>query len=164
MASVPMVPVSMKSYVPGAEDVVEPVDEVRHGCLVVVLDLHQPDDVGVEADERAQDLRPLAVELERGVRAAALKERGTADVGAVAAAGVGVQRREVVEDIHRRHLEAAADGDRGTRVVRWSTAKVGRVAVGWRRYVPKRCSRTNVPPSVVSPIRSVFVALNPPVG
>ena len=65
-----------------AEDVVEPVDEVASTRLdVVVLDLHQPDDVGIEADERAQDLRPLAIELEGRVRAAALQERRTADVG-----------------------------------------------------------------------------------
>ncbi len=72
-----------------AEDLVEPIDEVADRRVVVVLDLHEPDDVGVEADERAQDLGPLAIELERGVRAAALQASDrTADVRAIAAAGV----------------------------------------------------------------------------
>ena len=35
---------------------------------------------------------------------------------------------------------------------------------GWTRYTPKRCSKTPVRPPTVYPERSVFSALNPPVG
>ena len=84
---------------------VEAGDEVGDR-LVVVLDLDQADDVGVELRDRRDDLRPLPLELLRGVGAAA------------------VQRREVVEDVERADGEVAAD------VLRPVRARVGDAVVG----------------------------------
>ena len=76
----PITPVSMAAYVPGAEHRVEAGDDaVRRVAERVdagrVLDLVEADDVGVEAGERREQLVALARELVRlvGVGAAALE-------------------------------------------------------------------------------------------
>ena len=86
----------------GAVGRVQAGDEVLDGAElrvgVVVLELHQPDDVGVELADGGDDLVPLAVELERRV--------GTAGGREAAAGAVAV---EVVEHVERRHLHVTAD-------------------------------------------------------
>ncbi len=80
---------------PGLRGLVEPVDEVLQR-LVVVLDLDQSDDVGVDLRDRGDDLGPLALELRRRVRPARVRV-------------LGRERREVVQDVERGDLDVAAD-------------------------------------------------------
>ena len=75
---------------------VQGVDETADRRRAVVLDLHQAEDVGVDAEDRRDLLRLLASELG----------------GVVGAAGVRVvvgERREVVERVEAGDLDVAAD-------------------------------------------------------
>ena len=125
---------------------VERGHEVGDRLMIVVLDLHESDDVGIEADQGADDLGALAIELEGRVGTAAFQVLpGAADVGAIAAARVGVERREVVEHVHRRDREVAIDRCRRRRagVVRHKGDRADRLdAVDVEREVEDAGQRT----------------------
>ena len=107
-----------------ADDGVDPGDEIGHGHDACgVLELDQADDVRVETDERGDELRPLALELDALVRAAAFeRELRSAVVRAV------VEAQEVVQHVQARDGDVAAD-----RLGRGRTLVDGLVAAVERR-------------------------------
>ena len=109
IASVPMKPVSTTAYGAGAGPGVERGDEVVDGRAGVVLDLDQPDDVGV-------DRRRCAATIFARWRASSAAEsaprQSSVPDGPHGPRLVGrrrVDRREVVEDVEAGDRQVAAD-------------------------------------------------------
>ena len=103
IASVPIVPVSMKAYVPAPIVAFRPSTKSWMAVGGIVLDLHQPHDVGVHRRDGADDLGALPGELFRRIRATALHIAAwPADVGSCVDGG------EVVQHVEAGHLERAA--------------------------------------------------------
>ena len=101
--------------VTGGVQLVDQVGDRAVGSVAVVLDLVDPDHIGIEPEDGGDRLGPLPVEFGLGVRATAVRgQAADAEVAVVVARRVrqAVKGVEVVEEVEAGNTDVAPDLDR----------------------------------------------------